>query len=189
MLIALTFLQHTLIAVIAFIHVHFIGPKYTSYNIHISSNFNEYEAQLIQDAANEWEEKTGHIITYRIFYHKNLPKDQPHSLFLMRVNSASPIVRGMDTELSKNDPRITLGFYDPNYPIPIIFLVPDRLEDSEYFRAVASHELGHSIGLEHDPEEGNLMFEEIGKGSTHIERGDLIAFCRIYYCDVNKLPR
>ena len=82
-----------------------------------------------------------------------------------------------------------LGLFDKKSIIPCIILVSNRILENDY-KAVVLHELGHSLGLEHN--EGingidTLMYPSIDLGSNHITFRDGQQFCKLYHCDPNKL--
>jgi hypothetical protein len=188
LIVAMLF-RNVLIETSAFIRTNFIGPEYTHYDIYVPSNFDERDIRSMEYAANEWEEKTHHIVVFKFFNHidNSTITDRTHSVFIMKANANNGVIKNMDKQLSELEPRLTLGLYNPNYRIPVIILVPDRIDDDESYQAVIMHEFGHAFGLGHNVQKETLMYETINDGSSHITKNDLIEFCRLYYCNANKL--
>lgn len=170
-------------------------PDHVHITLYLDRNFYDYETDAITKAALEWSEATNHIVEYDII---QLPVEgkikYSDSLFIVKKAPDDPKILLMDFA-EKNE---TLGVYEPQ-GLPSISLVADRLADDNY-KEVVLHELGHSLGLEHLEGQDNmdaLMFpytnveldngDIIPAGSDHITEKDLIAFCKLYRCDVSKL--
>jgi Matrixin len=175
------------------------GPKDYSQHTHISiymdRNFNDAEQTAILAAALEWSTTTNYIIRYDVYkmpaHHKI---DTKNSVLIVKGSPDYPTAILLDN-YNENS---TLGYFDDKQIIPTIMLLPERIPDDEYV-AVVMHELGHSLGLEHNegPEGfGSLMYPTIDidiagilvkANSNHVTLKDGIPFCKIYHCDPNKL--
>jgi predicted Zn-dependent protease len=167
----------------------------THVTLYLDRNFDDFETETIMKAAWEWSEATNHIIEYDIV---QLPtKDKmvyKNAVFIIKRSPDDPQILLLDVG---ND-NTTYGVYTRN-PFPTISIVSERLTN-EMYKEVVLHEMGHSLGLKHLEGLGNmdtLMFPytevEIDKGVTipagsdHITRKDLVLFCKLYKCDVDKL--
>lgn len=170
-------------------------PDHAHITLYLDRNFVDYETDAITQAALEWSEATGHIVEYDVI---QLPTSEgikyKDSLFIVKKSPDDPQIILMDFA----GQNITLGVYE-RQGLPSISLITDRLDDSN-FKEVVLHELGHSLGLAHLEGVENidaLMFpytnveldngEIIPAGSDHVTEKDLIAFCKLYRCDVSKL--
>lgn len=170
-------------------------PDHVHITLYLDRNFYDYETDAITKAALEWSEATNHIVEYDIV---QLPSEEPikysNSLFIVKKSPDDPKILLMDFA-SKTE---TLGVYD-RQGLPSISIVTERLADDNY-KEVVLHELGHSLGLAHLEGQDNmdaLMFpytnieldngDIVPSGSDHITEKDLVAFCKLYRCDVSKL--
>lgn len=144
------------------------------------------EVAFITIAALEWSAATKNIVTFDVV---TLPQEKvvisDNDIMIMNISPDHPLVLILDD----NSNYSTLGYYDESFPVPIIYLVSDRMKGKEYVMVVL-HELGHALGLDHNEniwEVGTLMYPNIALGSKHITLYDLKKFCKLYRCDVNKL--
>lgn len=170
-------------------------PDYVHITLYVDRYFDEEEVETIVAAALEWSEATNHIIEYDVI---QLPTEDEiimdTAVFIVKTSPDDPRIVMLD----KISSSFTLGLYEGN-GLPSIALVTDRLDKHNY-KEVILHELGHSLGLEHLKGEENinaLMYpyteikigedEFIPAGSQTITRSDLVAFCKLYHCDVQNL--
>lgn len=158
-------------------------PKHSHRTLFLDRNLNEDEVMFITRAALEWTERTKHVIEFDVV---TLPNPDavvtPNDIVLVSISQDHPDIILLDKE---NDAE-TLGFFDPNSRIPLIYLVSTRLTYINYV-AVVLHELGHAIGLEHNEDIsgiGTLMYPTISLAAPYITAIDLHNFCKLYHCNL-----
>jgi len=163
--------------------------------LYLGRDIYDTEAEHILEAAIEWNEATNGQVVFDI---KKLPSRDikpSDGLVIFNVTPDFPDIILLDNinHLS------TLGYYEGNATLKYIALVDERIPVQDV-SAVALHELGHALGLQHpnsqDPDApiedrlrgvGSLMYSNIDSGSNHITTLDLQQFCRLYHCDWKKL--
>lgn len=162
-------------------------PKHVSKTLFVDNHFSDKEFQMIKEAAQEWTLKTHHIVDFRV---EHLPSKKvlkaSKDLLVLPVTSNFPDIILCDDYYHYSN---TVGFFNDSGPLHFIEIVTDRVRE-DIFKTVVLHELGHSLGLEHDQTDdgiGSLMFPAIDMGSDHITEEDLLQFCSLYKCDVEKL--
>jgi hypothetical protein len=151
----------------------------------VDRNFSEEEFGIITGAALEWHLATSGLVTYDVV---RMPYggaiDMRNSIIFINITPDFPEVIAQDTYSQAGN---NVGFYDVKYMVPYIGLIPSRIDDKDY-KAIVLHELGHSLGLEHNEDEpGTLMYPSIDVGADYITDIDLQHFCKIYKCDASKL--
>lgn len=171
-------------------------PEYSiQTTIYIDRAFTTQERTYIAEAAHEWVKATKGIIEYNII---QLPVDGPirldNCLFISKLSPDDPTVILSDSLGATS----ILAYYNTKDEIPTISVVEGRIPDKQY-KNIIMHELGHSLGLEHQGsfnDIGTLMYPYvyIHIGSLTIDTTynkisfrDLVQFCTLYYCNPNEL--
>lgn len=170
-------------------------PTHAHITLYLDRHFEDYEVDAIVQAAWEWTVATDHRIEYDIV---KLPtKEQMRRnnvVFIYKRSPDDPVIILRDlVEHNK-----TLGLYEGGH-LPSISIIADRL-DMDIYKEIVLHELGHSLGIKHLESESDmdaLMYPYasialpdgtiIPTGSDHITYKDLVAFCKLYHCDADKL--
>lgn len=153
--------------------------------IYVDPKFDEKEYVFITWAASEWTERTNHIITFEVVKLPQKILDFNKGIIIIKVDEYDPDI----LELDSFNHNATLGLCSTEGSIPNIKLVGSRIKD-KYYKAVVAHELGHSLGLEHNKGlEGvdTLMYPAVDFGADHITKTDLENLCKLYHCDAKKL--
>lgn len=152
--------------------------------LELSPRFTLLEAQTIRDAANDWTNTTNGIAT--IFVDDNRPlvrKDgwKYRIVFVRPIDEKEPMLFYIDGLVNGNIVGLTdiFGYLTAR---PTIYLVRDRIYSIEEYGSVVRHELGHSIGLEHDSSPDALMYPYTNEDSKCITTVDMDQFCGIYEC-------
>lgn len=166
-------------------HSDKIYPKTVHKILYLDRDFTESEKIHIIEAALEWMRSTNHLVEYdiKVLPCKNIIPNE--SIIIAKFSEDNPAIISMDI-LSRDT---ILGYYNDYGFIPYIALVSSRLNHKKYHTSVILHELGHSLGLNHNKDsdgENTLMYPSVDKGSNHITQIDLINFCLLYKCDPSK---
>jgi hypothetical protein len=163
-----------------------VYPTRVHKTLFLDRYFTPDEVAFITIAALEWSAATKNIVTFDVVA---LPQEKvvitENDIMIMNISPDHPLVLILDNSSNYS----TLGYYDESFPVPIIYLVSDRMTGKEYVTVVL-HELGHALGLEHNEniwEVGSLMYPSLDLGSRHITPYDLKKFCKLYRCNANKL--
>jgi hypothetical protein len=69
--------------------------------------------------------------------------------------------------------RTVLGYAMVHQDTSVAFLVTDRMAPNELFRTVTAHEIGHLLGLKHNPKRGTIMFEFTNHMASYITANDI----------------
>lgn len=156
--------------------------------LYLERNVYDNQLRAITVAAMEWYTVTDGQVVFDI---KILPQrhiDPKNAIIVTTVTPDFPEILIMDST-NKNT---TLALYHTNSGLATIEFVDERIQNVDY-TAVALHEMGHSLGLEHPDSPdyplngfGSLMFSSIVYGSDHITTLDLKQFCHLYHCDWKK---
>ena len=142
------------------------------FSLWIDTDFKEAEVAAIYQAAQTWVSATNGRIQF-VFTSKQVEYDPFNGL-----------ANGEIWRADKNDPTLiifellnvgtsVIGYAPPGGHI---ILVPNRT-DSESFKAIAAHELGHHIGLQHTP----AIMDSL-PSKPCITKYDLDQFCDVYGC-------
>lgn len=159
--------------------------------VSVDPKFSKFEQAIIKDSAYNWEFYTGDLAKFKFVTGDPLanpievePGQKGQAVFIKYANSYDIKVQLIDAMINGT----ALGFYDPSTPlIPTIWIVQDRIEYDFEYEAVVMHELGHSLGLEHEPlHEDTLMYPEVA-GIMCLTQWDLKKFCKIYGCDTEEM--
>ena len=146
--------------------------------LYVERRFSNEEFAIISSAAEEWNQKTNHIIQFDVV---RLPTNEKidiiNGIFIIKYNEDNPYIIPID---GLNDSS-TLGFYTTENSINEIGLIPDRFSFRTY-KPVILHELGHSLGLQHNEDIGTLMYPYMDLAADDITEEDLKNFCVIYQC-------
>ena len=170
-----------------------VYPTEIRETLYIDRNFTEFERLAIIEAAEECEDVTNGIVQYEIV---QLPSCDPiaieNALFIVKISVDEPEV------LITNNQDNILAHYTSRKGLPTIAIIANRIEDSQ-LKGVIMHEIGHAIGLEHQPADediGTLMYPytqitidelTIDISTDVITKTDLIQFCKLYNCDADQL--
>lgn len=173
---------------------HLVEVRHKHFDLYVSSDFDADEVNLVEEAAQEWQDKTKQLITFNIFLNfdtkdYSVIKNKKEALVIVRLSKDSKWVRKVDGDLNPESGARIVGYYntDEDFPTPTIVIVYDRMTGQEYFRGTCEHELGHAIGLQHLKIEHTLMYPSMDLSARQISHEDLVAFCALYYCDTSKL--
>lgn len=167
-------------------------PEYVYKTLYIDKEFDQEEVGYIMAAATEWSKATENRVNYNIVVMSSNTKiNIDNALIINKVTSTYADVIILDYFFNLNMPKESvikikaLGYYYESKILPSIILVADRLDDFNY-KAVVMHELGHSLGLEHDNSEeamyNSIMYPSAEGQSTDITVIDFIAYCKIHNC-------
>ena len=153
----------------------FICSTQFQINIIISDKFSTDEKEIIKNSFLEWQTYTKSIVLFNINYFDSKYK----SLYFERVSDDDLFAVEIDNYANGN----VLGAYEEGINYSVIFIIPDRLTDFKSFKSTTLHEIGHSIGLNHNKIKNTLMYPNEDFASINITKYDLTQFCKIYSCN------
>lgn len=161
--------------------------------VYVDKNFSDLEKSFITKAGEEWQTATNGMTQF-IFVYNSAPVNITSNnntiirRFYMRPAQENEfIVQYLDFILKAD----LLGWWDEhnilNNKINTMIIVRSRISSQEEYVSVVMHEMGHSMKLEHTPNEGDLMFNTMIYADECITLNDLKQYCAIYHCDATKL--
>jgi predicted Zn-dependent protease len=167
--------------------VHTVGPFKIEKHLYVDESFNLEETMLIVSAAKEWEKKTNGIVTFRVSLFTTagnyLTLKDSKAIAITKMSPYDSFIEDVEDEQGK-----ILGVRTKRFPIEIVVIVPDRMKgDYLEFNSTTLHELGHSLGMQHNLTKWTLMYPSDEFGAYSITNEDLKQFCLIYFCDAKKL--
>jgi hypothetical protein len=164
-------------------------PRPISRNVFLPDDFTEEQKQDIKAALSEWEEKTNGSIKFNIFEHYdkriiNSLTIRRITLIILDIPEDAPMVKELDERESKKagEKRYVCGYFNQDDPLPTVNIVSSRIKSQEIYTSVVEHELGHALGLEHNPDQNSVMYADQDYSAKHIAPGDVQAFCRLHPC-------
>jgi hypothetical protein len=118
------------------------APSAPTYHVYIDSEFTAYQRIVIQESLKDWTDKSNGLVTF----HPDMveswgTKVTSHTIKSCYAGAAGCTVRDMNERLADSSR---------------IYLPMDR-EFGEYFPSVVRHEIGHSLGLAHEPDSDLMM--------------------------------
>lgn len=160
-----------------------IRAEYISETIYLDKSFTKEEVDIVLEATWEWAKATDNRVIYKVIQlsEKENEISINNSILFNKVNADNIDILSLDY-LHHN---YTLGYYSNNNVIPNIVIVAERLDSERLYKEVVLHELGHSLGLEHDHEAsgiGTLMYPSVDKQSESITPTDVFNYCKIHHC-------
>lgn len=155
--------------------------------LYIDENFSDIETDLILKAVSDWEYISNGKVRFIIYpyakreYIKNINTEEIETLFVERVNDDNDFVISMDKKIRGQ----LLGYYDGVSDIHRILLVADRYNVETDMVVATTHEIGHSLKLEHIEEVFTIMYRAHDGTGTCLTYFDMYQFCNIYHCNVD----
>jgi len=154
-------------------------------SVYIDSEFNDDDQELIEQAIDEWDYSTNHMVDYE-FVGKIDLKDyyslNENDIFIYKTDHQDLFIKNLDD--GRKDGLITIGYCRIyKQKATKLYIVYDKIYTYSDLKAVVIHELGHSIGLLHTNDENSVMYYNEGKATGYITNVDLVNFCNLYYCD------
>jgi predicted Zn-dependent protease len=154
-----------------------------SYNVYIDPGFTDEHKKSVRQAFIDWELATQQTVT---FVDCSVPDHQQPLMTVL------PSKQDWLTKHFKKKGKATLvGEANFRGQDSILYIAEDQGEMN--FHQTALHEIGHALGLEHDENKAhynaNVMTESQDNSSNVITCLDLRAFCKIWGCNAEKLPR
>jgi hypothetical protein len=152
--------------------------------LYLERGIYDEEVFSIMEAASEWYDDTNGQVVFDIKMLPRLNINPSNAVVMFNVTPDFPEVILLDNV----NQHSTMGCTNRDAFLPYIWFVDERIESSQY-QAVAMHEMGHVLGMDHiEGWEGifTLMYPSADLGSNHITETDLKYFCKLYHCDPSK---
>jgi len=170
--------------------IEVINPIITR-KVFIDSAFTEYEHRIIEDAIDEWHRATNYLVKFEIV-DACLSAGVKGAVIFKKVNGNNAVVQDITNEMLRtgeiNEKYRLIGYYDKFDINPTIYLVDDRINNEADYKAIAMHEIGHSLGINlHTNDLNSIMFPFINDNAGCLTKADLSLFCSIYRCNVEDL--
>lgn len=148
------------------------------FTIQLDSKFSSAEVMAIKKATTHWNRATRGRVVFVIGARVVIP---PNFKFSYLMSQPGLVWRAAPDDIQLILFEMLAGFRVVGYAPPQswILLVPDRLTDAESLEMIATHELGHHIGLAHSP---GIMAQL--PQTNCISNYDLMQFCEVYSCDL-----
>jgi Matrixin len=167
------------------------GPDHLHKTLYIATDFTPEEMQQIKEAAQEWEEKTHHFVIFDEVYYE--PKEITpnissgnNNVVMVNCFLGMQCIQEMDEAVKKEHPNAStlygIGLYVPKSPNPMIYIASDRISTWHEYKTATLHELGHSLGLDHD-EKDNQAIMYYAPSAQHLTDEDIREFCKLHGCE------
>lgn len=127
--------------------------------IHVDTDFDAVEREHIRNAASAWGLLSAGRATLRTVEDLDFERTEaldPHAHVIVKIDSAADIVGMVDAQHAGF--KVLAFTFVPKEPMGrrAVFLIVDRI-DPEQFMWVATHELGHFLGMNDLDAPGNVM--------------------------------
>lgn len=157
--------------------------------IYVDSHFTTEERAQILAAGNQWTFATRGRVVFHFLIDENIDPNvtaQFSENRLLRISIFHPFIAHEDALAGAKVLGATST--QPGNPNFLIVIVWERLDDSmAKFEGVIIHELGHSIGLQHENSCPSIMNSSVYWKYDRLSRYDLQQFCKLNFCNVDEL--
>lgn len=168
------------------------SPHIFARTVYIDQDFTSSQVEDIQKSLHEWENATHGAVQFDIITGFNTSNFDTmlalhqKSLIIENYPEDTPLVKNMDRqEQEKYDNKNiwVQGDYEGNQPTPTIYIISERILGRIAFVSVIEHEVGHALGLGHNPKKGTVMYAVQNESGRHVTIDDVIEYCKLHYCD------
>lgn len=154
-------------------------PALYTVSVAIDCAFILKEKKLIIESLIQWQEASNGLVTFHLINMdmKSLIQNETegYAINIIKVLSEDKEVKKWD----KENGRIVWGYAHGYKPCGLAFLVADRLKNSTMFTSTCGHEIGHLLGLPHNPNSNTLMYKYIrGLKPTQLDINELVLLWR-----------
>lgn len=152
-------------------------------NLFVDSSFTDEELSMIIESVEAWEQATDNIASIKLTANFSIDGATCSILpFHCIIRSLEADLETQEAIKKINAPSL-VGWAD-NVSVHIIV---DRIDTSDKFINVVSHELGHHFGLGHSTSTSDIMYQSPQLTRTPISEVDVKAFCCVNDCGTKRI--
>jgi len=124
---------------------------------HVDTRFNAEEEAEIRAAAGMWSEATGGALNFDLIFGQRVDLVEAKRNVIVKVGARAAFNRF--PEMASNT-RPAFFYRGSALESSLVVVIADQI-DPGLLRATVAHEIGHSFGLQHVPEQSALMHENL----------------------------
>ncbi len=156
--------------------------------VYVDERFTIEEYWTIHSAAREWFFVSRQKVIFNLIYPSRIDESQHDRNVIVKTDSHHSWVESREEQYkASKEKREILGFWRPwawRSQEWYLYIVTDRLSDLSKFRAVAMHELGHALFLDHHTNGEGILNAAVNMKVGCLTAADMQEFVRVYSQDL-----